>query len=97
MFLRVRSIGTGKFGDSHRVNLPNYTLHDIDYNAHVAIVEIPDNAHPLTPERLQHESRESTSYGAVYGKLCEECLLKLHAHFDNKYVAPAGTYRIEQP
>jgi hypothetical protein len=52
MKLRVVVIGTGEEGDPFRAPLPTWTLVDIDYDARVAIIDVPDDVYSR-PQRFE--------------------------------------------
>lgn len=96
MLTTVKLIGTGKDGDAYRVSLPTYSLILANITEKTALIHLPDDVHGLSEDDLKHETQHETSRGALYPKLCKECVDKIHAHLDETYQEHKGEFRLEQ-
>jgi len=96
MVLRVKLEGTGTPRDPYRVNLPTYQMIHGNVTHGWALVAVPDDVHGLTAADLGHEEVEETTEGPHYPKLCDTCVEKVHAHFDEHYKEHEGEFRVEQ-
>jgi hypothetical protein len=93
--LRVKTIGTGKLDDAYRVNIPTYALLEHDEAKKIAVIEIPDSAHPFTLDEITAIPHTDTPHGPTITALPAEHLRKLHDHYAEKYVKPVVPYSLE--
>ena len=94
--LKIKLAGSGKDGDAYRVNVPTYSLIHHNVTQGWALISVADAVHGLTADDLAHEAVEETSEGSYYPELCEQCIDKMHAHFDERYVEHEGEFRVER-
>lgn len=94
MVTTVKLEGTGAENDPYRVNLPDYTMILVNYDAHTALVQIPDASHGLTQDELANEGGQKTSHGLLVNELSDESIQKMHDHMDQRYQEHAGKFRV---
>lgn len=91
--LRMPLLGTGRPGDPIRVELPTYTMIEVNYAARWALVEVPESdLLPSWDDQLKLRGRSDLRKARPMWPLAD-VLARWHAHLDDRYQEHRGRFR----
>lgn len=94
--IKVKTVGEGTEKNPYTVNAPTWRLLSHDDVERVAIIEIPEWAHPFTQDEIDAmQTTEHPEHGAIHS-LTEDHLDKLHGYYGDVYLPPSKPYKLEQ-
>ena len=95
MILRVKLKGDGSDLNPRTVNLPTYHMLLGNVDEGWAFVVVPEEVHGLTEDDLKHETRHLTTRGYYFPSLCDDCIGKVHKHWETYYVDGGRNHKLE--
>lgn len=91
--MRLPVVGQGTRTDPYRVALPTYNLIDVDYDAGVALVDVPESDLPRDDVHRAVVSAHRFERVALPAELHALAVDAWHAHLDDRYREHAGRFR----